>query len=48
LHPNNKILQELEQNEENRYLDTDSNKTKINYTKKPRPTRIPRKKKSYK
>jgi hypothetical protein len=31
----NKVVQDLEQNEENRYLDPDSNKTKINYTKEP-------------
>jgi hypothetical protein len=31
----NKRLQNLEQNEENRYPDPDSNKTKINYTKEP-------------
>jgi hypothetical protein len=31
----NKVLQVLEQNEENRYPDADSNKTKINYTKEP-------------
>jgi hypothetical protein len=29
----NKVVQDLEQNEENRY--PDSNKTKINYTKEP-------------
>jgi hypothetical protein len=33
--PKNKVLQDLEQNEENRYPDPDSNKTKINYTKEP-------------
>jgi hypothetical protein len=33
--PQNKVVQDLEQNEENRYPDPDSNKTKINYTKKP-------------
>jgi hypothetical protein len=32
--PKNKIVQDLEQNEENRYPDPDSNTTKINYTKK--------------
>jgi hypothetical protein len=32
LHPK---VQDLEQNEENGYLDPDSNKTKINYTKEP-------------
>jgi hypothetical protein len=31
----NKVLQDLEQNKENRYPDADSNKTKINYTKEP-------------
>jgi hypothetical protein len=30
--PQNKVVQDLEQNEENRYQDPDSNKTKINYT----------------
>jgi hypothetical protein len=29
----NKLLQDSEENEENRYPDTDSNKTKINYAK---------------
>jgi hypothetical protein len=29
----NKVVQDLEQNEENRYPDPDYNKTKINYTK---------------
>jgi hypothetical protein len=33
--PKNKVVQDLEQNEENRYPDPDSNKTKINYTKEP-------------
>jgi polyhydroxyalkanoate synthesis regulator phasin len=33
--PKNKVLQDLERNEENRYPDPDSNKTKINYTKEP-------------
>jgi hypothetical protein len=33
--PKNKVVQDLEQNEENGYPDPDSNKTKINYTKKP-------------
>jgi hypothetical protein len=33
--PQNKVVQDLEQNEENRYPDPDSNKTKINYTKEP-------------
>jgi hypothetical protein len=33
--PQNKVVQYLEQNEENRYTDPVSNKTKINYTKEP-------------
>jgi hypothetical protein len=33
--PQNKVVQDLEWNEENRYQDPDSNKTKINYTKEP-------------
>jgi hypothetical protein len=33
LHPSNKLVQEKEGNEENRYPDPDSNKTKINYAK---------------
>jgi hypothetical protein len=33
--PKNKVVQNLEQNEENRYPEPDSNKTKINYTKEP-------------
>jgi hypothetical protein len=33
--PNNKLLQEPEGNEENRYPDPDSNKTKINHAKEP-------------
>jgi hypothetical protein len=33
--PKNKVVQDLEQNKENRYPDTDSNKTKINYNKEP-------------
>jgi uncharacterized protein YecA (UPF0149 family) len=33
--PNNKSVQEPEGNEENRYPDTDSNNTKINYAKEP-------------
>jgi hypothetical protein len=33
--PQNKVVQDLEQNEENGYPDPDSNKTKINYTKEP-------------
>jgi hypothetical protein len=32
----NKAVQDLQQNEENGYLDPDSNKTKINYTKEPK------------
>jgi hypothetical protein len=31
----NKLVQDSERNEENRYPDPDSNKTKINYTKEP-------------
>jgi predicted house-cleaning noncanonical NTP pyrophosphatase (MazG superfamily) len=31
--PQNKLVQDSEGNEENRLLDPDSNKTKINYTK---------------
>jgi ABC-type glycerol-3-phosphate transport system substrate-binding protein len=31
--PNNKVVQEPEENEENRYSDSDSNKTKRNCTK---------------
>jgi hypothetical protein len=34
--PKNKVVQDLEQNEENGYPDPDSNKTKINYTKEPK------------
>jgi hypothetical protein len=34
-HPKNKVVQDLEPNEENRYPDPDSNETKINYTKEP-------------
>jgi hypothetical protein len=34
-HPNNKLVQEPEGNEENRCPDPDSNKTKINYAKEP-------------
>jgi hypothetical protein len=30
--PQNKVVQYLDQNEENRYPDPDSNKTKLNYT----------------
>jgi hypothetical protein len=33
--PKNKVVQDLEQNEENGYTDPDSNKTKINYIKDP-------------
>jgi hypothetical protein len=33
--PQNKVVQDLEQNEENGYPDPDSNKTKINCTKEP-------------
>jgi hypothetical protein len=33
--PNNKLVQELEGNEEIRYSGPDSNKTKINYAKEP-------------
>jgi hypothetical protein len=33
--PQNKVVQDLELNEENGYPDPDSNKTKINYTKEP-------------
>jgi hypothetical protein len=33
--PQNKVVQDLERNEENGYPDPDSNKTKINYTKEP-------------
>jgi hypothetical protein len=33
--PKNKVLHDLHQNEENRYQEPDSNKTKINYTKEP-------------
>jgi hypothetical protein len=36
--PKNKVVQDLEQNEENGYPDWDSNKTKINYTKNPTKT----------
>jgi hypothetical protein len=36
--PNNKLGQEPEGNEENRYPDPDSNKTKINYDKEPNET----------
>jgi hypothetical protein len=33
--PSNKLVQESEENEENRYSDPYSNKTKINYAKEP-------------
>jgi hypothetical protein len=33
--PNSKLVQELEGNEKSRHSDSDSNKTKINYTKEP-------------
>jgi hypothetical protein len=33
--PKNKLIQDSEGNEENRYPDPDSNKTKINYAKEP-------------
>jgi hypothetical protein len=33
--PTNKLVQEPKGNEENRYSDPDSNKTKINYAKEP-------------
>jgi hypothetical protein len=33
--PPKKVVQDLEQNEENEYPDPDSNKTKINYTTEP-------------
>jgi hypothetical protein len=33
--PQNKVVQDLEQNEENGHSDPDSNKTKISYTKEP-------------
>jgi hypothetical protein len=33
--PKNKVVQDLEQNEENGHTDPDFNKTKINYTKEP-------------
>jgi DNA-binding protein YbaB len=33
--PQNKLVQDSDRNEENRYTDPDSNKTKINYTKGP-------------
>jgi hypothetical protein len=33
--PQNEVVQDLEQKEENGYPDPDSNKTKINYTKEP-------------
>jgi hypothetical protein len=36
--PSNKLVQEPEGNEENRYSDPDSNKTNINYAKEPNET----------
>jgi hypothetical protein len=36
LPPQNKLIQDLEGNEENGYPVTDSNKTKINYAKEPK------------
>jgi hypothetical protein len=33
--PQNKLVQDSEENEENRYPDPNSNETKINYTKEP-------------
>jgi GH24 family phage-related lysozyme (muramidase) len=36
--PGKKLVQEPEGNEENRYSDPDSNKTKINYAKNPMKT----------
>jgi hypothetical protein len=33
--PKNKLVQDSERNEENRYPDPDFNKTKINYCKEP-------------
>jgi hypothetical protein len=33
--PKNKVVQDIEQNEENGYPDPDSNKRKISYTKEP-------------
>jgi hypothetical protein len=36
--PENNLIQDLEGNEENRYPDPDSNKTKINDTKEPSDT----------
>jgi hypothetical protein len=36
--PNNKLVQEPEENEENRCPDANSNKTKINYAKEPNET----------
>jgi hypothetical protein len=47
--PENKVLQDFKQNEENGYPNPDSNKTKINYTKEPNEThKNTLKKKSYK
>jgi hypothetical protein len=36
LPPQNKLVQDSEENEENRYPDPDSNKTKIHYAKEPK------------
>jgi hypothetical protein len=36
LPPKNKLVQDSEGNEKNRYSDLDSNKTKINHTKEPK------------
>jgi hypothetical protein len=45
----NKLIQDSEGNEENRYLVSDYNKTNIDYHKEPNTaTKKPRKKKSYK
>jgi hypothetical protein len=33
--PKNKVVQDLERNEEKGYPDPDSNQTKVNYTKEP-------------
>jgi hypothetical protein len=38
--PNNKLVQELQRNEENKYLDPDSNKTKIMPKNPMKPKRI--------
>jgi hypothetical protein len=34
--PQNKVVQDLERNEENGCQDSDSHKTKVNYTKEPK------------